>query len=125
MIHLLVQAIIQLLFRPFTGFWHACQDRLRGAGTADWQKVKGCIHSCQIGSGNHLWRATVIYSYCCEGEYWSGETSRPFAREEDADAYVHLHPSGSSLMVRVDPGGPAKSVVLTEDQMLVGPTGSI
>jgi hypothetical protein len=72
-----------------------------------------------------MWKATLIYSYCAEGDYWSGETSRLFVREKDADAYAAAHPAASAVMVRACPGKPNKSVVLAEDQMLVSAAGSI
>lgn len=117
--------LILLLLAPFTSSWHALQDRFRGIGKSDWQKVRGSVHSCKVTEMQHTWKATLIYSYSAEGDYWSGETSRSFVRERDADAYARDHPSASVVMVRTSPGKPNKSVVLAEDQMLVSATGSI
>jgi hypothetical protein len=117
--------LVLLLLAPFTSSWHALQDRFRGMGKSDWQRVKGSVESCRLKRMEHTWKATVTYSYCAEGDYWSGETSRLFVRERDADAYATAHPSTSVVMVRTCPGKPNKSVVLAEDQLLVSQAGSV
>lgn len=121
----LIIKLVLLLLAPFTSSWHALQDRFRGMGKSDWQKVKGSVHSCRLTEVEHTWKAILTYSYCAEGDYWSGETSRSFVREKDAGAYAAAHPSASVVMVRACPGKPNKSVVLAEDQLMVSEAGSV
>lgn len=121
----LIVRLILLLVAPFTSSFHTLQDRFRSMGKSDWQKVRGSVRSCKVTEMHHTWKATVIYSYSAEGDYWSGETSRSFVREREADAYAAAHPTDSVVMVRACPGKPNKNVVLAEDQLLISAAGSI
>jgi hypothetical protein len=123
-----MQLIIILVFwllRPFTASWHSLQDRFRALGKADWPRVKGTVVSCDLRKNEYTWRATLVYYYAAEGDYWSGETWRQFVAEKDAEYYTSSHPKDSAVMVRACPGKPGKSVVLADDQMLVSAAGSI
>jgi len=121
----LIILLVLWILRPMTATWHAQQDRFRGIGKADWPKVRGNIHSCNVSAKQYTWKVTLVYSYSADGDYWSGETSRAFVREKDADDYATVHHAGSVVMVRACPGQPQKSVVLSEDQMLVSAAGAI
>lgn len=121
----LLLSILSLLWRPFTGATHALQDRFRRVGKSDWPTVTGRVHSSHISSNEHTWTVTLLYSYRAEGDYWSGETTRPFFGERDAENYADMHRADSPLMVRVCPGQPGQSTVLVEDQMFVSPAASI
>ena len=125
---LLVQALFPIfvvLFRPFTAAGHRLQDRIRSIGKADWPTVVGRVYSVTATAHNHLWIATVQYSYSADGEYWSGSLTRTFSLERDADHYAAQHPVNSAVMVRYRPGRPEKSVVLGEDQKMVSQAGTI
>src|SRR5215467_16160003 len=115
-VHALLTGILWLL-RPFTGSWHALQDRFRAVGKADWPRVKGTVVSCDLREKKFTRRATLIYYYTAEGDYWSGKTSRDFVGDRDAEVYAFSHPRGSEVIVRASPGNPQKFIVLTEDQL--------
>jgi hypothetical protein len=122
--NLLVRGLA-IALRPFTGTWHALQDRFRGIGKSDWPTVTGVVFTRHVGQTERLWVAEVTYSYCAAGDYWSGEMRRPFALERDADDYATAHPNGSPVVVRYNPGSPGQSVVLAEDQRLASAAGTI
>lgn len=122
--NLLVQGVLMAL-RPFTGSWHALQDRFRGSGTSDWPTATGTIFMCQVSQGENIWTALITYAYSAQGEYWSGEMRRHFAAGHDVDDYAAAHPKGSALVVRYNPTQPGKSVVLADDQRLASAAGTI
>jgi len=121
-----VRVFLVPVLRPLTGFFHDMQDKTRSLGSADWHKVNGRIESVNIATFRPAdWIVTLLYSYSAGGEYWSGETSRRFFTEPDADEYGRQHPSGSIVVVRYRPDKVARSVVLKQDQIAVSAAGSI
>lgn len=121
-----LRVLLVPLLRPFTGLFHDVQDGGRGFGTADWYTVNGRIESVNTAhDGFNDWVITLLYSYSAGGEYWSGEISRRFFTEADADAYAQQHPINSLVVVRYQPGNVSRSVVLKQDQFSVSAAGTI
>lgn len=118
--------LMVFLMRPLTGAIHGMQDSFRRMGKAGWLKVNGHIELVRVKpTRNRTWIVTLSYSYSAGGEYWTGEISREFYAEKDADQYVKQYPTGTAVVVRHHPNKVSKSTVLKEDQLAVAMAASI
>jgi Protein of unknown function (DUF3592) len=86
-------------------------------GSEQWPVVKATVtvSSCPpkvLG----CFTAEIAYTYVLNGHIYTGMHERPFISRDSAQEYVRRFPSGTSLIARIKPEMPEKSVVRDEDQ---------
>jgi len=99
------------LIRVSIRFW-------RRRGTSSWMLQQANIEN--ISRSLATWGcplAEVTYVFKVGDETYSGSDEIPFIWRSSAEAYVHRHPKGSTLVVRVKPGDPETSVLNVGDQV--------
>ena len=61
------------------------------------------------------WTCRVVYSYCLQGDYFSGEDERTFATENAAEKFEEQFPKGRKILIRYHPGNPELTMLRDED----------
>ena len=62
--------------------------------------------------------AEITYQYRLRGELYTGMNTKPFVLDSSAEQYLKEHPTGSRLLLRVNPLTPDVSVVQDRDTSL-------
>lgn len=60
----------------------------------------------------------IVYSYCANGEYYSGVFTKkfpPFSRQAVADAYIARFENLSKVLVHYDPDKPENSTLIEDE----------
>ena len=85
-------------------------------GCESWPLADGKIFQAKIGSRQDFgWFVNLTYSYCAEGEYYSGTYQQDFFRKKRAEAFAERFPGGTQIPVHYRPGKPETSTVVPED----------
>jgi hypothetical protein len=74
------------------------------------------VAGAQILRGGGCPKAQIVYTYAFKGECYPGNYAKPFLSRSSAEDYVSQFVKESSLVVRVKPGKPERSIVLEQDQ---------
>jgi hypothetical protein len=90
---------------------------LKAMGCGRWPAVSAAVTATpRISSTLSGGEVEIVYAYRITGELYTGIHEEPFLLPNSAQEYAARFPSGGSLVVRVDPRNPEKSVVRDADQ---------
>jgi hypothetical protein len=108
---------LSLLFAPLMAsvqfaFW----EKVNSFRANGWQPMQCIVHKVDAFQDNAFWHADLSYYYSWEGEFYSGYRRRVFGREKDSDQFTASFPGGASLMIRVNPDAPDRSILLLDEQ---------
>jgi hypothetical protein len=90
----------------------------RGWGSNSWKLVKAKIDSSSA-EGGWVWNcptAEIAYTYDFDGHTYSGSDAKPFLSDTLAKEYVDRFKAGETVVVRVNPARPERSVLRQADQ---------
>jgi hypothetical protein len=87
-------------------------SRQKFKGWRSWPVSEASVEDVQVREvrtrHNHYFVAELAYSYVVNGEYYSGRSTRDFAKESDASDYAS-HARGAKTIVRYNPQHPYRS----------------
>jgi hypothetical protein len=79
------------------------------------------VSNAKVEGAQSLWdggcpKAQIVYTYTFEGECYPGDYEKPFLSRSLAEDYSRQFVKDSSIVVRLKPGVPDKSIVREKDQ---------
>ena len=103
--------------------------RWKTRGHSHWPATEGTVESHRLEQVRHSHRWVVVYSYCADGEYFSGEfvPDLPWSmtRWKSIDALEDIvklaYPIGAKFPVRFNPQEPEWSVPLSRQRIGTSP----
>lgn len=98
--------------------------KLKTFGARSWPMSQGKIESVAVIPYHAryftYYQAQLAYSYCVDGEYYSGFYHKLFLREGSAQRFTE-ELKGKAAFIRSSPKSPELSTLLREDQQSVWP----
>jgi len=90
---------------------------LRERAADSWSTVEALVESNVVDRGFEagVWQVDIRYSYCIEGEYFSGALVRRFTDKYSADRYASKFHQASKIHVRANRADPAVSLLREKD----------
>jgi|SRR5579864_1789146 len=103
---------------PFLNAWRARRDRSR---SRSWVMIYGKIRSARVISRWEVYKVSVNYTYSVDGQNYPGFLELRFAWKKSASAVAAMFPSEMAVSVRYNPAQIYESVLLLDEQPMLGP----
>lgn len=103
---------------PVLNAWRESQRKSR---SRSWDMVFGKIRNVGVTPRWEMYLVSVNYAYTISGQNYYGFLELRFAWKKSADAIVAMFPSDLAVMVLYNPAKMEDSVLLLDQQPMLGP----
>src|SRR6266851_4254546 len=111
-----LDSFVLYVFKTLVYVFKSLARVLHLRGSATWSKATAKVASSKSAPGGYGCPiAEVVYTYEIDGSIYSGLNEKPFISSDSVEEYATRFTPGSTMVVRLKPGEPEKSIVRDAD----------